>query len=152
MSSQLLRACATLGVRLTHSKPRRPQGRGKIERVFRTVREQFLVKLGVPDVVRGVNTLDHLNQVFSAWVERVYHCRVHSETGQTPLARLAAAPPPRPPTPDELHEAFLWAEHRTVTKTAAVSLRGGHSAPGPLTRLAPAAVPSTYARCRGASW
>jgi putative transposase len=124
VSSQLLRACATLGVRLTHSKPRRPQGRGKIERVFRTVREQFLVELGVSDVVRGVNTLDHLNQVFSAWVERVYHCRVHSETGQTPLARLAAAPPPRPPTPDELHEAFLWAEHRTVTKTATVSLHG----------------------------
>ena len=124
VSSQLLRACATLGVRLTHSKPRRPQGRGKIERVFRTVREQFLVELGVPDVARGVNTLDHLNQVFGAWVERVYHCRVHSETGQTPLARLAAAPPPRPPTPDELHEAFLWAENRTVTKTATVSLHG----------------------------
>ncbi|HXZ77462.1 MAG TPA: transposase family protein [Streptosporangiaceae bacterium] len=34
VSSQLLRACATLGVKLTHSKPRRPQGRGKIERVL----------------------------------------------------------------------------------------------------------------------
>src|SRR5712691_6895726 len=38
----LLRACAVLGVRLTHSTPRRPQGRGKIERLFLTVREQFL--------------------------------------------------------------------------------------------------------------
>ena len=37
----LLRACAKLGVRLVHSQPGRPQGRGKIERFFRTVREQF---------------------------------------------------------------------------------------------------------------
>jgi putative transposase len=30
----LLRACASLAIRLTHSKPGRPQGRGKIERFF----------------------------------------------------------------------------------------------------------------------
>ena len=48
----LLRACAKLGVRLVHSTPRRPEGRGKIERFFRTVREQFLVEItGEPDVV-----------------------------------------------------------------------------------------------------
>src|ERR1700681_4508243 len=41
----LLRACAKLGVRLVHSTPGRPQGRGKIERFFRTVREQFLVEV-----------------------------------------------------------------------------------------------------------
>ena len=34
-----------LGIKLTHSTPRRPQGRGKIERLFRTVREQFLVEI-----------------------------------------------------------------------------------------------------------
>lgn len=32
------------GIRLVHS-PHRPQGRGKIERFFRTVREQFLVEV-----------------------------------------------------------------------------------------------------------
>lgn len=41
----LLRACAKLGIRLVHSTPHRPQGRGKIERFFRTVREQFLVEI-----------------------------------------------------------------------------------------------------------
>ncbi|MGH3468852.1 MAG: DDE-type integrase/transposase/recombinase [Thermocrispum sp.] len=34
----LLRACGKLGIRLVHSTPHRPQGRGKIERFFRTVR------------------------------------------------------------------------------------------------------------------
>ena len=36
VSGQLLRACAVLGIRLIHSRPGRPEGRGKIERVFRT--------------------------------------------------------------------------------------------------------------------
>jgi transposase InsO family protein len=39
----LLRACGKLGIRLVHSTPHRPQGRGKIERFFRTVNDQFLV-------------------------------------------------------------------------------------------------------------
>ncbi|MBV8941648.1 MAG: transposase, partial [Solirubrobacterales bacterium] len=43
VSGQLLRACAVLGIRLIHSTPGRPEGRGKIERVFRTVREQVLL-------------------------------------------------------------------------------------------------------------
>jgi len=45
VNAQLLRACAVLGIRLVHSRPGRPQGRGKVERFFRTVREQFLVEL-----------------------------------------------------------------------------------------------------------
>lgn len=124
VSSQLLRACATLGIRLVHSRPGKPQGRGKIERVFRTIREQFLVEFDVPGVSRGVTDLDQLNRLFTAWVEQIYHRRVHSETGQAPLARLDAADPPRLPTPAELHEAFLWSQTRTVTKTATVSLHG----------------------------
>ncbi|MGH9282317.1 MAG: DDE-type integrase/transposase/recombinase [Acidimicrobiales bacterium] len=120
VSTQLLRACATLGVRLVHSRPRRPQGRGKIERVFATVRAQFLVEVAharVDDMVA-------LNRLFAAWVEGVYHRRVHSETGQAPLERFAAAGPPALPTATALHEAFLWAERRQVTKTATVSLHG----------------------------
>jgi putative transposase len=46
VGAQLLRACAVLGIALVHSRPGRPQGRGKIERFFRTVRDQFLVELG----------------------------------------------------------------------------------------------------------
>ena len=41
----LLRACAVLGIKLTHSTPGRPEGRGKIERLFETVRGQFLVEV-----------------------------------------------------------------------------------------------------------
>ncbi|MFZ3467516.1 DDE-type integrase/transposase/recombinase, partial [Streptomyces sp. 2.9] len=121
----LLRACACLAVRLTHSKPGRPQGRGKIERFFRTVRDQFLVELD-EERVGQIEHLTELNRLFTAWVETVYHRTVHSETGQPPIERwLGSIPRPLPlPSPADLREAFLWSEFRTVTKTATVSLHG----------------------------
>ncbi len=116
VSSQLFRACAVLGVKLIHASPRAATTKGKIERFFRTVRDQFLVEID-----DGVD-LAELNRLFSAWLEVVYHRRVHSETGQTPLERFDAAGAPALPTPALLREAFLWSQERTVTKTATVSL------------------------------
>jgi len=124
VSSQLIRALASLGIALTHSKPGQPAGRGKIERFFRTVREQFLVELAVPGALAAVDGLTGLNELFAGWVETVYHRRVHSETGQAPIERFLAPGPPVLPTPAALHEAFLWSQRRTVTKTATVSLHG----------------------------
>jgi putative transposase len=121
-SKQLERACAVLGIRLIHSRPGQPAGRGKIERVFRTVREQFLVELEARP--QGCADLAELGRLFAAWVEGVYHRREHTETGQPPLERFLAGEPPKLPTPAELREAFLWAERRQVTKTAQVHLHG----------------------------
>ena len=119
----LLRACATLGIKLVHSTPARPQGRGKIERFFRTVRQQFLVELD-GDAAERVGDLAELNRLLVAWVETDYHPQLHSETGASPLRRWQEGlPDPLPrPAPAQLHEAFLWAEHRTVTSNATVSL------------------------------
>jgi putative transposase len=118
VSSQLLRACAVLGVKLVHASPRAATTKGKIERFFRTVRDQFLVEID-----DGIE-LAELNRLFSAWLEVVYHRRVHSETKETPLARFDAAGAPPLPTPALVREAFLWSVERTVTKTATVSLHG----------------------------
>ena len=120
VDKQLLRACASLGIRLVHSRPGQPEGRGKIERFFRTVRDQFLVEIGSG---RELDDLVQLNTLFTAWVETVYHRRDHSETEQTPWDRWSTITPPLP-TPTQLREAFLWSEWRTVTKTATVSLHG----------------------------
>jgi len=120
VSRQLLRACACLGIRLIHSAPYRPQGRGKIERFFRTVRDQFLVELER----RGCRDLAELNRLFVAWVETKYHHSVHSETGEAPIERFLAGGAPTLPPPDALHEAFLWSERRRVSKVATVGLHG----------------------------
>ncbi|MDQ5839652.1 MAG: Mu transposase C-terminal domain-containing protein, partial [Chloroflexota bacterium] len=127
----LRRACAVLGIRLTHSQPGRPAGRGKIERFFRTVRDQFLVEISdnPADPSQAgtiVSSLAELNSLFTAWVEQVYHQRVHTETDMPPLQRFLAAGPPVPTPAGLLSEAFRWGEWRTVTKTATVSLHGNH--------------------------
>ena len=120
VSHQLQRICAVLGIQLVHSRPGKPQGRGKIERFFATVRSQFLVEIADDQLA----SLEELNRLFIAWVETRYHHRTHRETGQSPLVRFTAAGTPEVPTPAQLREAFLWAEMRTVTKTAQVSLHG----------------------------
>jgi putative transposase len=123
--SWLLRACAVLGIRLVHATPRRPQGKGKVERFFRTVRDQFLAEI-TAEIAAEISGLAELNKLLAAWTETVYHLTPHSETGAPPLRRWQAGiPAPLPlPTPAQLREAFLWSEHRTVTKTATVSLHG----------------------------
>jgi putative transposase len=121
-SSPLARACAKLGIRLVHSRPGQPEGRGKIERFFRTVRDGFEVEVPLADV----GDLAELNRLFGAWVNHVYHQRVHTETGQTPLERFMAPGPLALPSLVDLHEAFLWSETRTVTKTATVTLHGNY--------------------------
>ena len=135
VDASLSRTCAKLGIRLTHSAPYRPQGRGKIERFFNTVNSQFLTEISVVDTATGVvdagvgsmvTTLDELNALFSSWVEMVYHQAVHSTTGQSPLARWDAGWVTRRPvrkSREEIAEAFRWSAIRTVTKSATVSLQ-----------------------------
>jgi putative transposase len=122
VSTQLKLICGRLSVRVTHSAPYRPQGRGKKERHYRTVAEQFAVEVDL----LGVATLAELNGYWAAWVEQVYHRRVHRGTGQAPLERWLAGPSAlRPaPGPAALSAAFRWSVQRTVTATRTVSLHG----------------------------
>jgi len=66
-----------------HSRPYQPEGRGKIERFFRTVREQFLANLDPKHAL----SLEELNDRLWIWIESVYHRSEHSALGSTPLAR-----------------------------------------------------------------
>lgn len=119
----LLRACACLGIKLIHSTPHRPEGKGKIERFWRTVRAQFLVELDAGSVP-AVTDLTELNKMFVAWVETCYHQQVHSETGAKPLARWQQGMPSPlvVPSAAQLTEAFLWTERRKVSKVGTVTL------------------------------
>ncbi len=124
----LPRYCAKLGIALVHSPPYRPQGRGKIERWFETVRAQFLVEIspdGQPAPGRLVLAgLEELNGRFHTWVEHGYHLRAHSETQMTPLARWAPCQP-RHVSGEELDAAFLWEAQRSVhAATATISFHG----------------------------
>jgi putative transposase len=126
-SGQLAWSAAVLDIQITHSRPGRPEGRGKIERWNRTCRDQFLVEIEVANTGGGstCSSLADLNRLFTAWLHQRYHRARHSETGQSPAQRYhSAAPAPRRPGPDQLRRAFLWREQRTVSAVATVALHG----------------------------
>jgi transposase InsO family protein len=77
--------CARLGIRLLHAKPRHAWSKGKAERVFFTIQQDFEAGLRLPG--QGAATLEELNGKFSLWLQSVYHTRVHSSTSMTPTER-----------------------------------------------------------------
>jgi len=83
-SGSLKGICARLGIHMIYCRPYAPEGKGKLERWHRTFRNQFLSEL---DTTR-IHGLADLNARLWAWLELVYHQRVHSALdGLTPLAR-----------------------------------------------------------------
>jgi putative transposase len=123
----LTRTCAVLGIRLVHSKPYSPQGRGKQERLNRFIREAFLAEA----THHGIETLAALDDLFSAWAEQVANRRTHAETGEAPIERFERSGPHRGADPERLAQAFRWSVTRKVTRTATVSLEGNTYAVDP---------------------
>jgi transposase InsO family protein len=122
-SNHLSLVCAKLGITLIHARPYLPQGKGKQERWFRTVRMQLLPTLGEADL----KSLDTLNQRLWAWVEGEYHMSPHSGLDDiTPLDRwMMAAHDIRLLGPEcDLDEMFLFEQKRKVQKDRTVSLHG----------------------------
>jgi putative transposase len=123
----LARTCGVLGIRLVHSRPYSPEGRGKQERLNRYIREAFLAEAEH----HGIESLDQLNDLFAAWAEHVANRRTHAETGQPPIDRFEAAGPRRQADPALIREAFRWSVTRRVTRTATVPLEGNSYAVDP---------------------
>ena len=76
-SQQFEYICASIGCTLLHSQPFEPQGRGKIERYFGTVRMRFLSRLNV----ESIRDLDSLNERYFKWLEEDYTRKEHSALG-----------------------------------------------------------------------
>lgn len=82
-SPQLARIAASIGILIIHTPPYQPEGRGKIERFFRSVREQFLAELDP----KALLSIEQLNERLWHWLDTVYHRREHSSLETTPLLR-----------------------------------------------------------------
>jgi transposase InsO family protein len=83
--------CANLNIRLIHSKPGHPWSRGKVERMFRTVQQDFEAGLRLPG--QAVASLEELNGKLARWLQEVYHPRAHEGIGESPQERFARALP-----------------------------------------------------------
>src|SRR5690606_15508873 len=63
------RICGRLGTELRHSKPGRPQGRGKQEKFFRFVDQSFVPEAYNLIEQGKIKSLTDLNRFFAAWLE-----------------------------------------------------------------------------------
>lgn len=123
VSFQTARILDILEILLIHSKPGRPQGRGKQERYYRTVREGFLRPLDI----ETVKSLEDLNARFRTWLESEYHRSPHRGLGgKSPLeawlektSHLIAMP-----ATIDLDEIFMHQVTRKVFKDSTVTVHG----------------------------
>lgn len=114
-NEQLSLICASLGIRLVHSRVRQPQGKGKIERFFRTVQEGWAYF----EDFNNFESLQLLNEAFFAWLAQDYTNRKHSSLDCTPRERFLQDHDRLKRLPPELIEqSFL---HRVQRKVAADS-------------------------------
>lgn len=116
-SHHLEHVTACLGIALIHARPYKPQGKGKIERFFRTVRSEFL------SCFKGTSLLE-LNQALYLWLDNVYHQRPHSSTGQTPFARFTSRMECVREAPNNLRDYFRKTVRRRVANDRTISLKG----------------------------
>ncbi len=82
-SKEFATICTRLGTVLIHTPVRDGAAKGKIERFFRTVRDEFLTR----DLSR-ITTLRELNDLFTRWLELTYHERIHTTLGMKPIDRF----------------------------------------------------------------
>ena len=114
-SRQLMHTTASLGIALIHARPYKPQGKGKIERFFKTARSRFL-----PGFTGS--TIEGINQDLEEWLARDYNGRKHSATGHTPLARFTDNLECIRSTPENLKDHFRRIVRRKVNKDRTIIL------------------------------
>jgi transposase InsO family protein len=114
-SHQLEYTSAALGIALVHARPYRPQGKGKIERFFRTVQTQLLPSF-------AGTSLDDLNTAFERWLTDVYHQRPHGSTGQSPFQRFTSRMECLRAAPADLRDYFRKTVRRRVNKDRSVTV------------------------------
>jgi transposase InsO family protein len=112
--------CARVGCLLRHTAVRDAAAKGKIERFFRRVRDQFLIQK------LDLSSLEALNRQFTHWVENDYNATPHDAIGMKPIDRfgidLARV---RFLAPSEHHDELFYAEAtRKVKKDNTFSFAG----------------------------
>lgn len=112
--------CARVGCLLRHTAVRDAAAKGKIERFFRTVRDQFLIRN------LDLSSMDELNRQFTHWVEQDYNATVHSTLGMKPIDRFGVdLSRIRFLSPSQDTDELFYAEAtRTVKKDNTFSFQG----------------------------
>jgi transposase InsO family protein len=122
-AGQFKAALAEVGIDPRHSECYSPEGRGKIERMFGVLQDNFYPEAQKEIDEGQITSLSLLNESLWAWLERVYHQWHHSEINTTPLeAYRAGLDHVRQADPLQVARAFLWRYTRTVSRNGFISL------------------------------
>ena len=115
----LATACARLGIGLVHAQPYDPQARGKMERFWRTLRNQCL------DHCIGLTSIHDVQIRLLAWLEEHYRVSPHGGLlGRTPSDVYATAADQAPVDESLLREALTVRARRRVRADGTLSIAG----------------------------
>jgi hypothetical protein len=81
-SAEITLVCARIGILLLHTPVNDGAAKGKIERFFRTVRQNFLCRK------LDLSSLEILNKEFCVWLENDYNNKIHSTLQMKPIDRF----------------------------------------------------------------
>lgn len=115
--TQIQRAMRELGVVMFSHQPYQPQGKGKIERLFRFIQERFVAH-------HTATTLEEMNIQFAVWVDWYHTQHINRTTGQIPQNRLSPSAWIKPVRLQTLRKALSLHYTRKVDKCNALSLAG----------------------------
>jgi len=125
-SLEINQICARTGTLLCHTPVRDGAAKGKIERFFRTCRDQFLLRK------LDLSSIEALNDQFRRWVEDEYNAVKHSTLSMKPVDRFGMdLERIRFLDPMEANdELFFFEQDRSVRKDNTFSVNGTrHEAP-----------------------
>ncbi|WP_415838808.1 Mu transposase domain-containing protein, partial [Roseomonas mucosa] len=114
--------------------------KGKVERPFRYVREDFFL-------ARSFRSLDDLNAQFRQWLDQVANRRLHATTRRIVVEHFAEERPALRPLPAGPYEAVLGLERR-ITREGMVSVGGNLYSVPDGTRRRPVEVQVTASEVR----
>ena len=120
-SKWLSGTCAKLGIRLLHSRPYHPEGKGLIENFNKQVN-----KLLSEAALMKPSGLAEYNELLRVWIDEYYHKHLNSGlSGVSPATAYGTDKRPlKFASAGQLRDAFLHIETRKVDKTGCVSFEG----------------------------
>lgn len=126
--SEITRACRDLGiVHVTH-QPYQPQGKGKVERIFRFIQERFVCQLDGPEI-----PIHAINKRFREWMDWYNTSHVNRTIGCVPKKRFKPKgfQPLSGIQSRRLDDIFCVKDTRTVDKCNQFSFEGAmYTIPG----------------------
>ena len=119
---QLSLICATIGIALIHAKSYSPESKAKIERSFRTVKDNFI---NCNDWTK-YNSLEALNEEYRDYIVKEYNSKFHSGINDIPRNRFQRDFDKIKfiNSHDTVDKMFLHVEEKPVAMDATVRIAG----------------------------